>query len=116
MRGIRMRHAATPLRVRRPGDTDHCDQQQKDAAGDVETAPQRALARANSTNMPTGTPVGPFGIATRSVSENAVPAMSRWTHGTPSANSSRNLAAVIEPAARPPVFFRSATSDLINSL
>jgi len=42
---------------------------------------QRARPRANSTNVPTGTPVGPFGSVTRSVSEYAVPAMSRCTHG-----------------------------------
>jgi hypothetical protein len=55
-------------------------------------------------------------MATRSVSEYAVPAMSRWTHGYSSANSFRNIAAVIVPPARPPVFLMSATSDLISSL
>src|SRR5687767_3880602 len=42
---------------------------------------QLTRPRTNSTNVPTGTPVGPFGSATRSVSEYAVPAMSRCTHG-----------------------------------
>ena len=42
--------------------------------------------------------------------------MSRCAHGYPSANSFRNIAAVIAPAGRPPEFLMSATSDLMSSL
>ena len=55
------------------------------------------------------------GSEIRSVSEYAVPAMSRCTHVYSCANSARNSAAVIVPAPRPPTFFMSATSDLICS-
>ena len=79
-------------------------------------ARQRARPRTNSTNVPTGTPVGPRGTVPRSDSVYAVPAMSRCTHGYPSANSLRKSAAVIVPAGRPPEFLMSATSDLISSL
>src|SRR6185436_21004812 len=82
----------------------------------AERSGQPALPRTNSMNVPVGTPVGPRGMATRSVSEYAVPAMSRCTHGYSSANSFKNIAAVIVPPARPPVFLMSATSDLIKSL
>src|SRR5690348_4924817 len=77
---------------------------------------QRARPRTNSTNVPTGTPVGPRGMVPRSDSVYAVPAMSKWTHGYSSANSLRNSAAVIVPAGRPPEFLISATSDLMSSL
>src|SRR5206468_12906159 len=50
-------------------------------------AGQRTLPRMNSMKVPVGTPVGPLGIVTRSVSEYAVPAMSRCAHAYPSANS-----------------------------
>src|SRR5215207_658092 len=82
----------------------------------VEQSGQPALPRTNSTNVPVGTPVGPRGIATRSASEYAVPAMSRCTHGYSSANSLRNIAALMVPPARPPEFLISATSDLMSSL
>ena len=59
----------------------------------------RARARTNSTNVPTGVPVGPLGIQPRSACEYAVPATSRWTKGKPSTNSWRKSAAVI--ATRP---------------
>ena len=42
---------------------------------------QRARPRTNSTNVPTGTPVGPRGTVPRSDSVYAVPATSRCTHG-----------------------------------
>src|SRR6185312_6197219 len=78
---------------------------------------QRAQrARRNSTNVPTGTPVGPLGMKPRSVSEYAVPATSRCTQGYSSANSCRNAAAVIAPPGRPPEFLMSATSDLMRSV
>ena len=41
---------------------------------------QRTRPRTNSTNVRTGTPVGPRGIEIKSVSEYAVPAMSRCAH------------------------------------
>ncbi len=44
-------------------------------------ADQPERPRTNSTNVPTGTPVGPAGMVTRSLSLYAVPAMSRCTHG-----------------------------------
>src|SRR3954464_5430077 len=77
---------------------------------------QRDLPLTNSMKVPVGTPVGPLGIVTRSLSEYAVPAMSRCAQVYPSANSLRNMAAVVAPAGRPPEFLMSATSDLISSL
>ena len=44
-------------------------------------ATQRALPRTNSMKVPVGTPVGPLGTITRSLSLYAVPATSRCTHG-----------------------------------
>src|SRR5262249_31284369 len=95
-----------------PGQQAEADDQQCT----VQRTVQRARPRTNSTNVPTGTPVGPRGTVPRSDSVYAVPAMSRCTHGYPSANSFKNSAAVIVPAGRPPEFLISATSDLINSL
>ena len=74
------------------------------------------LLDATGSEVPTGTPVGPRGTVPRSDSVYAVPAMSRWTHEYPSANSRKNMAALIVPAGRPPEFLMSATSDLISSL
>ena len=45
--------------------------------------------RARSMSSLTPNPVGPFPTYSRPTSH-AVPAMSRWTHGLPSTNSSRN--------------------------
>ena len=58
----------------------------------------------------TPTPLGPFGKYGFASSAQAVPAMSRWTHGKPPVNSFRNIAAVIDDAGRPPVFMMSAMS------
>src|SRR5205085_7879439 len=101
----------------------HRVQNGPDQEAEAETAPnagrgasQPARPRTNSTNVATGTPVGPAGSVTRSLSLYAVPAMSRCTHGYPSANSFRKSAAVIVPAGRPPEFLMSATSDLMSGL
>ena len=59
-----------------PGHEAEADQQHANARG-----AQRARPRTNSTNVPTGTPVGPRGTVPRSDSVYAVPAMSRCTHG-----------------------------------
>src|SRR5882672_1430425 len=64
-------------------------------------------------NVRTAMPVGPFDLYGFASSPQAVPAMSRWAHETPSANSLRNAAAVMVPALRPPTFLISAMSDLI---
>ena len=58
----------------------------------------------SSARVRTATPLGPFGRYGRASSDHAVPAMSRCAHGRPPVNSLRNIAAVIEPAGRPPVF------------
>src|SRR5207247_9756163 len=71
------------------------------------------FSNASAASVRTATPLGPFGRYGRASSDHAVPAMSRCAHGTPSTNSLRNSAAVIEPAARPPVFIKSAMSLLI---
>ena len=55
--------------------------------------------RASSTSRRTPHPVPPLVISRSSLSLQAVPAMSRWTHGMPSpTNSRRNSPAMIEPA------------------
>src|SRR6185312_10465594 len=115
-RGIRARGVARSrngLRSRGPAEGEreqhHPRRAPNGAAGDR----QRALPRTSSTNVPTGTPVGPLGTYVRSDSEYAVPAMSRCTHAKSSANSLRNIAAVHAPAGRPPVFLMSATSLLM---
>lgn len=51
-----------------------------------------ARSRASSTRRRTPKPVGPLPTYSRPTSQ-AVPAMSRWTHGLSSTNSSRNSAA-----------------------
>jgi hypothetical protein len=51
-----------------------------------------ARVRARSTRRRTPKPVGPLPTYSRPTSH-AVPAMSRWTHGLSSTNSSRNSAA-----------------------
>ena len=58
----------------------------------------------------TATPLGPFGWYGFASSAHAVPAMSMCTHGSPAVNSFRNIAAVIDPAGRPPVLVMSAIS------
>ena len=60
-----------------PGQQAEADDQQYTA----HRTAQRARPRTNSTNVPTGTPVGPRGTVPRSDSVYAVPAMSRCTHG-----------------------------------
>src|SRR5207302_9501816 len=79
--------------------------------------PNQAPARLsrNSVNNRTPTAVGPLAWPTPSPSRYAVPAISRWTHGKLSTNSRRNQAPAITPAARPPEFLTSATSDLSSS-
>ena len=52
----------------------------------------------------------------RTLSVMFVPAMSRWTQSAPSVNSEMKRAAVMLPAGRPPVFLKSAQSDLYCSL
>src|SRR5687767_15192011 len=73
------------------------------------------LARSTIRNsVRTAIPVGPlerYGFAS---SPHAVPAMWRYAHETPSANSFRNAAAVMVPALRPPTFLMSGRSDLID--
>src|SRR6476619_2818315 len=72
--------------------------------------------RANSTSVLTPNPLPPASIHDLLDSRNAGPAMSRWTHGLPPTNSSRNLAAVMAPPQRPsPTFLMSATSLRICS-
>src|SRR6185369_836036 len=71
------------------------------------------FSNARFASVLTATPLGPFGRYGFASSDHAVPAMSRCAHGRSPANSFRNIAAVIEPAARPPVFIRSAISLLI---
>src|SRR5437667_5653089 len=74
---------------------------------------QSWLVNASSARVRTATPLGPFGKYGLASSAHAVPAMSRWAHGRPPVNSFRNMAAVIDPAARPPVLVKSAISLLI---
>ncbi len=57
-------------------------------------------------------PVQPGGRQVASVSLSATPAMSMWAQGLPATNSSRNNAAVIDPALAPPRFLMSATVEL----
>ena len=53
-------------------------------------------------------PVAPLFRHVRGAGSCAVPAMSTCAHGRPSTNSSRNSAAVIDPALAPPMLVRSA--------
>jgi len=65
----------------------------------------------------TVTPVPPLGPRVPSRSDNAVPAMSRCAHGTPSVNSRMKSAATMEPAPRwLEMLLRSAMSLLSPSL
>ena len=45
-----------------------------------------------------------------------LPAISKWIQGVSSANSFKNIAAVMAPPQRPPVFIMSAMDDRICSL
>ena len=65
----------------------------------------------NSRRVPN--PVAPVESATDSSRSTIIgrPQMSMCTHGMPPTNSSRNSAAVIEPAFTPPRFLMSATSE-----
>ena len=67
----------------------------------------------NSTKVRTATPVGPLDRKGVAGSPQAVPAISRCAHDTPSANSFKKAVAVIVPAFLPPTFLMSAMSDLI---
>src|SRR5262249_13863579 len=71
------------------------------------------FSNASAASVRTATPLGPFGRYGFQSSDHAVPAMAVGGHGQPAANSFRNSAAVIDPAARPPVFIMSAMSLLI---
>ena len=51
----------------------------------------------HSTIVRTATPLGPLAIHGLGASTHATPAMSRWIHGVSSANSFRNMAAVMAP-------------------
>src|SRR5215469_15375778 len=75
-----------------------------------------AKLRANSTRLLRAMPEGPLAIQGLASSVHAVPAMSRWIQGVSSANSLRNMAAVMEPPQRPPEFTISAIVDLMLSL
>ena len=72
----------------------------------VSNRPYQSIA--SRVNVRTPTPDGPFAINGFASSSQAVPAISRCTHGVASANSLRNIAAVIAPPQRPPIFGRSA--------
>src|SRR5208282_6003751 len=67
---------------------------------------------ARRTKVRTPTPEGPLARWGFASSSQAVPAMSRCTQGVPSANSLRNVAAVIAPPQRPPMLGRSAKALL----
>ena len=71
---------------------------------------------ASSVRVRTATPVAPFGWDGFASSAHAVPAMSMCTHGSPPVNSLMNSAAVMAPAARPPVLVKSAISLFSCSL
>ena len=57
-------------------------------------------------------PEGPLASHGTLSSCQATPAMSRWIHGVSPTNSLRNIAAVMAPPQRPPVFLMSAMGGL----
>src|SRR5207249_2762873 len=63
---------------------------------------------ASSTKVRTPTPEGPLDMKGLASSSQAVPAISRCAQGVLSANSLRNMAAVIAPPGRPPTLVISA--------
>ena len=63
---------------------------------------------ASRTKVRSGTPDGPLAAYGLASSTQAVPAISRCTHGVSSANYFRNIAAVMAPPQRPPTLGRSA--------
>src|ERR1700678_486005 len=76
-----------------------------------------ARLRTQTLMVRTANPDGPLAIQGFASSDQAKPAISRWIHGVSSANSFKNIAAVIAPPQRlPPVFMMSAMLDLMNSL
>src|ERR1051326_1325069 len=68
------------------------------------------VSNASDASVRTATPLAPFGRYVFASSAHAVPATSMWPHGSPPVNSFRNIAAVIDPAGRPPVLVKSAIS------
>ncbi len=64
-----------------------------------------------------GAPVAPFTVSSdTSLSDQAVPAISKCIQGLPCTNSPINIPAVIEPACLLPALAKSATLPLYNSL
>src|ERR1700704_6661129 len=70
----------------------------------------------NSTRLRRAIPDGPLAIHGLASSIHAVPAMSRWIQGVSSANSFRNMAALMAPPQRPPELTMSAILERMFSL
>ena len=98
---LRQRAARADLRVVRVGEHGKRRAGPRRGLGVLLHGPYRFRATArswrNRTSVRTGIPVPPAGPRSLPCSENAGPAMSRWTHGVSPTNSARNHDAVIAP-------------------